>query len=678
MIGIFSSGIWRVPHLDNFLAQPCQKLSALRPIPDEIDTVAVWGHRPSARKPVEIAQAAGKSILRLEDGFIRSLGLGVNGAPPLSMVLDDEGIYYDASRPSALERLIHERTANQALVAEAKEAIHTIVTEDLSKYNQAPTFLAGESLTSNLVLVVDQTFGDMSVTYGNAAAEDFAAMLEAAIKENPSSTIWVKVHPDVLEGKKAGYYHQLQSTHRIHLMADNVSPQSLLRHVSRVYVMTSQYGFEALMAGKPVTCFGQPWYAGWGLTDDRHQQAESLRQRRGHSTLEELFAAAYLRYSRYIDPITGEAATLFDVLNWMQLQRRHQQQRSGHLWAPGLSLWKSTILKPFLHTTANKLSFSRHCRAATAFVVWGVRGEQRWQDKARTRQLPLWRMEDGFLRSSGLGSDLLPPLSLVLDKRGIYYDARRSSDLEVMMNHSELTLAQQLRAEKLHKRLVESKLSKYNLGADFALPAGSEGKRILLVPGQVEDDASIETGTLSINTNLSLLRTVRERNPDAFIIYKPHPDVLVGNRKGNIPEQDIAQLADYQALDADVIQCIQMADELHTMTSLSGFEALLHGKQVYCYGLPFYAGWGLTNDEHFSARRNRKLGLADVVYQALIAYPTYIHPLRLTAISAEEAAELLINAPRGKMIIQKSRLEYFSRQLRKLIALMQLKIRSFK
>ncbi len=673
MIGIFSSGIWRIPHLDNFLAQPCQKLSPMRPIPAEIDTVAVWGHRPSARKPVELAQAAGKSILRLEDGFIRSLDLGVSGAPPLSMVLDDEGIYYDASRPSALERLIHQREANQALAAEAKEAIHTIVTEDLSKYNQAPAFIAGESLTSNLVLVVDQTFGDMSVTYGNATEEDFAAMLEAAIKENPSSTIWVKVHPDVLEGKKAGYYHQLQSTHRIHLMADNVSPQSLLRHVSRVYVMTSQYGFEALMAGKPVTCFGQPWYAGWGLTDDRHQQAESLRQRRGNSTLEELFAAAYLRYSRYIDPITGEAATLFDVLNWMQLQRRHQQQRSGHLWAPGLSLWKSTILKPFLHTTANKLSFSRHCRAATACVVWGVRGEQRWQDKARTRQLPLWRMEDGFLRSSGLGSDLLPPLSLVLDKRGIYYDARRSSDLEVMMNHSELTLAQQLRAEKLHKRLVESKLSKYNLGADFALPAGSEGKRILLVPGQVEDDASIETGTLSINTNLSLLRTVRERNPDAFIIYKPHPDVLVGNRKGNIPEQDVAQLADYQALDADVIQCIQMADELHTMTSLSGFEALLHGKQVYCYGLPFYAGWGLTNDEHVCARRNRKLGLADVVFQALIAYPTYIHPLRLTAISAEEAAELLISAPRGKMFVNKKKANYLVRHYRKMLMFFKVK-----
>lgn len=82
-----------------------------------------------------------------------------------------------------------------------------------------------------------------------------------------------------------------------------------------------------------------------------------------------------------------------------------------------------------------------------------------------------------FLRSSGLGSDLLPPLSLVLDKRGIYYDATRPSDLEVLLNHSQLTLAQQMRAEKLRQRLVESKLSKYNLGADFSLPAEAKDKK---------------------------------------------------------------------------------------------------------------------------------------------------------------------------------------------------------
>ncbi|WFL69461.1 capsular polysaccharide biosynthesis protein [Pantoea sp. X85] len=674
MIGIFSSGIWRIPFLRNFLAQPCQKLSRQRPVSDAVTTIAVWGYRPNTRQPVAWARGVGKSVLRLEDGYIRSLDLGVNGAPPFSLVLDRLGIYYDANRPSELEKMIQERAVNQRLADDAKRAMSIIVEQDLSKYNQAPAFIAGAHATSNVVLVIDQTLGDMSVTYGNAGPNNFVLMLEAAIRENPGAMVWIKVHPDVLQGKKSGYYHSFQSTHRIHLMADDVSPQSLLRHVSRVYVMTSQYGFEALMAGKPVTCFGQPWYAGWGLTDDRHPQAKQLSERRGNATLEQLFAAAYLRYSRYIHPLTGEPATLFDVLHWIQLQRNYQLPRIGHLWAPGLSMWKYTILKPFLRTATNTLSFSKSNKLATACVVWGIAGEQRWLEKAQAQQLPVWRMEDGFLRSSGLGSDLLPPLSLVLDKRGIYYDATRPSDLEMLLNESELTDAQCSRARKIHHRLVNNRISKYNLGADFTLPADSKGKRVLLVPGQVENDASIQTGTFTICTNRDLLRTVRERNPAAYIIYKPHPDVVVGNRKGHITDREINQYADYQALDADIIQCIQVSNEVHTMTSLSGFEALLHGKRVYCYGMPFYAGWGLTYDEHDCFRRVKQLGLYDLIYQALIAYPTYIHPLRLDAISVEEAIEILINTPRANMVIDKNWRDRLMRMGKKLSMFIKVKL----
>ena len=37
-----------------------------------------------------------------------------------------------------------------------------------------------------------------------------------------------------------------------------------------------------------------------------------------------------------------------------------------------------------------------------------------------------------------------------------------------------------------------------------------------------------------------------------------------------------------------------IVDEVHTLTSLTGFEALLRGIEVHAYGGPFYAGWGLT------------------------------------------------------------------------------------
>ncbi|WP_017348458.1 capsular polysaccharide biosynthesis protein [Pantoea sp. A4] len=671
MIGVFSSGIWRIPHLENFLGQKSQKLALRQTITDEITQIAVWGYRPSTTVPCELAAAAGKSVLRLEDGFIRSLGLGATGSPPLSMVLDKKGIYYDASQPSTLEYLIKDEQSTPSLAAQAKEAMQIIVAEDLAKYNQAPAFSGATD--AEIVLVVDQTAGDMSVVRGNAGPEAFTAMLDAAVAENPKAEIWLKVHPDVLSGKKAGYFGPQHQQGRVKLFTADVSPQSLLRHVSRVYAVTSQYGFEALVAGKPVVCFGQPWYAGWGLTDDRHPQAQLLTERRGTASLVALFAAAYLRYSRYIDPVTGEACDLFRVMQWLSLQKNHTAQRTGELWAPGLSLWKASVLKPFLRTNSNRLNFSLKSRNATACVVWGTRGEARWSALAQQKGLPVWRMEDGFLRSSGLGSDLLPPLSLVLDKQGIYYDATRSSDLESLLKHSRLTQPYKRRAINIQQQLVEKKLSKYNLGAAFSLPEAAKNRRVLLVPGQVEDDASIQTGTISIRDNLTLLRTVRQRNPDAFIIYKPHPDVLVGNRKGHIPAEEIARLADLQATDADVIQCIQLADELHTMTSLSGFEALLHGRKVYCYGMPFYAGWGLTVDEHRCERRDVTLSMEDLVYQVLIQYPTYLNPLSGQPIAVEDAITLLHAAPRRPMFIEKNKCSRVLRYSRKLM--MFLKVR---
>jgi len=665
VLGIFSGGIWRIPYLSSFLPGERVRLSTLKAIPENVSAVAVWGHRPSAEKPVTLAKAAGLPVIRLEDGFIRSLGLGVQGCPPLSIVIDNLGIYYDASTPSTLEQLIQDHNGNQLLADEAQAMMRAIVDEDLSKYNQATPFTAPAPMP-NAVLVIDQTFGDVSVAKGNASADSFRQMLDTAKRENPDAEVWVKVHPDVLCGKKGGYFTAQEQDARVRLFAEDVSPQSLLRHMQKVYVVTSQYGFEALMAGKPVVTFGQPWYAGWGLTDDRHPQAQTLSSRRQNASLSDLFTAAYLRYTRYRHPVSGEATTLSCVVDWLSLQRRHTLARTGVLWAPGLSLWKTAILKPYLKTADNEVRFARQCLRATALVAWGTRGEAKWQAQAAAQSIDLWRMEDGFIRSSGLGSDLLAPLSLVLDKSGIYYDASRPSDLENLLNTSQLTELQRERANALQLMLVRNKVSKYNLGLDWQLPAEAASKKVILVPGQVEDDASIATGTLSINTNGDLLRTVRERNPDAFIVFKPHPDVLVGNRKGQVGAEDVARWADCQALDADIIQCIQYADELHTMTSLSGFEALMHGKQVYCYGMPFYAGWGLTRDEHSISRRTRQLTLADLVWQTLIAYPTYIHPQRLAPMRAEEAALWLSTAPRGEMKITQKNISRLARQYRKL------------
>ncbi|WP_052283165.1 capsular polysaccharide biosynthesis protein [Kluyvera genomosp. 1] len=669
MIGIYSSGIWQIPHLQSFLGKACCKLSSLAAISDDVDAIAVWGERPSAQRPIERAIKCGRPVLRLEDGFTRSLGLGVNGTPPLSMIVDDLGIYYDASRPSRLEMLIKQEAETPTLQQEAQRAAAFIVENDISKYNHAPTF--NETHHTDVVLVVDQTYGDVSVTLGGATEMQFAAMLSCAKKEHPQSEIWIKTHPDVLTGKKSGYFDSLTTDPRIRLITKDFSPQSLLRQVSHVYTVTSQYGIEALMAGKKVVCFGLPWYAGWGLTDDRHPLATELAARRRRAPLSALVAAAWLQYTHYIDPYTGQPGTLFDVLDYIHMHRQHLLARCGHLWAPGMTLWKSSIVKPFLKTSGNSIDFSHKGRDASTCIVWGIKDELRWRQKASQLDIPVWRMEDGFLRSSGLGSDLLPPLSLVLDKTGIYYDASRPSDLENSLIYSELTTEQQRRAEALQQNLIANKLSKYNLGASWKISADVESRRKILVTGQVENDASIARGTTSINTNLMLLQTVRERYPDAFIIYKPHPDVLVGNRPGHISVQDMNTLANCVAVDADIIECIQQADEIHTMTSQSGFEALMHGKKVFCYGMPFYAGWGLTTDEYTCERRNRRLSITDLVYQTLISYPTYIHPDSKQCIPPEMAMDWLLAQKKQDIGIRRGPGQYLQRQGRKLQMLLK-------
>jgi capsular polysaccharide export protein len=72
---------------------------------------------------------------------------------------------------------------------------------------------------------------------------------------------------------------------------------------------------------------------------------------------------------------------------------------------------------------------------------------------------------------------------------------------------------------------------------------------------------------------------------------------------------------------------IDVIDEVHTMTSLAGFEALLRNRQVVVWGRPFYAGWGLTQDLCSLDRRRRRLDLLELAAGVLILYPRYLDPV---------------------------------------------------
>jgi len=235
--------------------------------------------------------------------------------------------------------------------------------------------------------------------------------------------------------------------------------------------------------------------------------------------------------------------------------------------------------------------------------------------------IPVFLVEDGFIRSLTLGSSFFKPASLVIDSRGIYFDPTRESDLEYILNNYIFDEALIDRAQNLITLLLENKISKYNHLADKEIKVPN--KNIKLVIGQVDDDMSIKKGGYGFNS-LKLLRIVKENsNSDDFIIYKPHPDVVAGIRKGVVEEKELYNYCDMIVIDTSLDSCFKVANEVHTITSLSGLEALMRGKKVFTYGMPFYAGWGLTNDFRKCKRRKRKLSLYELIAASYILYPKY-------------------------------------------------------
>jgi capsular polysaccharide export protein len=298
---------------------------------------AGWGAKPSAKRAAWYAACSGGKSLQLEDGFLRSFGTGEN-FPPLSLVVDDQGIYYDSTRASALEALLaSDVDVLEGIAADVARARALVLTHRLSKYNHAADRDLDELAVRRVdaevgvgvvkaVLVVDQTAGDMSVSLGGAGAGTFAAMLAAARAENPQATIYVKTHPEVTSGRKGGYLTQVQDGvvdgQRTVVLRQAINPLSLIERMDRVYVVTSTMGFEALLAGKRVSVFGMPWYAGWGATDDRQTCSRRLPYAGRQRSVNELFAAAYFHYTRYLNPETHERGTIFDVIAWLVRQRR--------------------------------------------------------------------------------------------------------------------------------------------------------------------------------------------------------------------------------------------------------------------------------------------------------------------------------------------------------------------
>ena len=611
---------------------------------------AGWGLRPSGRAARNQADAAAEPLLLLEDAFVRSLRPG-NAGPVYGLLADSRGIHYQLNGESDLIVALNSGKPAGWMRSELPASCDPVALMArfreirASKYNWFPgEYRAQPTQDQPGILVVDQSRGDMSLRHGGLLESDFDRMLRAAFDECLGAPVYLRAHPDHLfRSKTTCFSKKLLTDSRIRFLSPDISPAQCFEFCHTVMVGGSLMGMEALVHGRKVVTFGWPFFAGWGLTDDRGGPGFPKRGRA--LDLPELFEATYLRYCHYFDPNTKEPCELADILDHLALQKAMFHRNRGLTVTVGFTPWMRQVVRGYTRSPAGTLEQVATMDEVAKIPAGGAARVLVW---GRKREIPAAfqansvRVEDGFIRSKGLGAAFNFPYSLVFDGTGIYFDAEAASDLEQLLNRG-FPVEALAEAASMIQVLREKRLTKYNLSGNPVRldPTAVRGRKVVLVPGQVEADASIAYGSPDLKSNLALLQRVRAMEPDSYLIFKAHPDLVAGARHGSILPEGFAESCDLAVTDGNVLDWLDLSHEVHTMTSTVGFEALIREVPVVTYGLPFYAAWGLTTDRLDCPRRKRRITLEELVCGALMHYPRYLNPETGEFTSALKVARIL-------------------------------------
>lgn len=347
--------------------------------------------------------------------------------------------------------------------------------------------------------------------------------------------------------------------------------------------------------------------------------------------------------SCWFEPYEGHAVAPVTALQILHLLETRWAENDRPVHCFGAQYWNHPSIMAIFTGKGGSVAFhdseAETIAAAEAdggsIVSWAGRTTAAMEEACAAKKIGLIRIEDGFLRSVGLGAGLATGAMLALDDQGIYYDPSRPSRLETLLQTAQLSDGQKGRGEALIQqyagiRIKEPADSSYSFVMD---------KRVVLVIGQPDDE------TNGPDIDLNLLRAARQRNPDVHIVFIPSTGGEQDLDKDKVAKRDILRLADEVASNVNLADLVEACDEVETFSSSMGFDALLRGKLVTVHGLPFYAGWGLTNDLSACNRRTMRRSLAEFVYLTLAVYARSVDPVTLLPCTPEFLFERLASLP---------------------------------
>lgn len=271
----------------------------LKSMPPSSVEFCTWGYRDNGL--LQKFKDYGHKAYRFEDGFVRTLSTHGIENQGYSIVKDYQDLYFCYDQPSDLEGMIAatDLTQNPAEHKVARKAIDLFKSKRITKFGIEAASSVQLPFNDEFVLVVGQVEHDQSIVRGSPHCKTNAQLAHIARMENPGKKIVYKPHPEVFKNPELVNTHMTAvKPHVDFVFGDpSIALTDILLKQPHIYTMTSGAGFEALIYGCKVTTIGGPYYAGWGVTDDRL----SFPRRNVKRTVEDIFWCAYLQYTKFCD-----------------------------------------------------------------------------------------------------------------------------------------------------------------------------------------------------------------------------------------------------------------------------------------------------------------------------------------------------------------------------------------
>jgi len=329
-------------------------------------------------------------------------------------------------------------------------------------------------------------------------------------------------------------------------------------------------------------------------------------------------------FARFVDP----------------LRRRFGQTHHNTFFLCNIKPWKEPIITELLKAKGAEVfqhiphdASAKHVdrvfigQENPTIIIWGMQAPDALLKYAAEHKLDIWHIEDGFIRSIGLGAEHIPPASVIIDKTGgLYFRSDRPSSMEDILNSKRFTEADIARAKRIMSEILKYNATKYNLNETETNYQIDSTQDNIIIFGQCEDDNSILYGSPEIQLNTDLIKQVLKDFPNSNIYYRPHPDVTAGLRVQLSDPSEFADRICIMEQPYPIWENIEKFQRVCVMTSLAGFEALMRGRKVKTYGQPFYSGWGLTDDLVPCIRRKQNRTLEEVFFAAYVEASTYLIP----------------------------------------------------